>query len=185
RDLRDVDEREQQHHHRGHEPEHPAHGLLDADPGDLGRDHQVDRQGRGEPADGDHVGQDDPEPHGSPFVVPHERHQQRHEDQEDRDAVEHHAHAEQHDDDHRQRADLPEAAVGHEVHHRVDQPERVDRVGEDARQRDHHHDDAGYFGRVGEDVDDVAHPDGAMDHHAHEQAVDHGDHRGLGRREPT
>src|SRR5690606_29268445 len=135
--------------------------------------------------DGDHVGQDDAEPDGVPFVEPHDRHQQGHEDEKDRYAVEHHPHAQQHDDDHRQRTDLAQAAVGHEVHHRVDQPEGVHGVREDTRQCDDDQDDAGDLGGVGEDVHDIAHPDRAVDHHADEQAVDDRDHGGFGRREPA
>src|SRR5690606_19578226 len=57
--------------------------------------------------------------------------------------------------------------------------------GEDARERDHDHDHAGDLGGVGEDVGDVADPDGAVDHHAHEQPVDDGDDGSLGRGEPA
>ena len=89
------------HHDQEHGQQHradPAHGGLHAHAGDAAADHQVHGQRRRELAQRHLQREDDAEPHRVPAVVVHDGQQQRHEDQEDRDAVQEHAHGDEQQD---------------------------------------------------------------------------------------
>ncbi len=89
------------HHHEEHGQQHGAHpadGGLHAHARDAARHHEIHGQRRRELAERHLECEDHAEPHRIPLVMLHDGQQQRHEDQEDRDAVQEHAHGDQQQD---------------------------------------------------------------------------------------
>ena len=129
--------------------------------------------------------EDDAKPDRVPLVELHDGPEQRHKNQEDRDAVEEHANRDQEQDQKRQHAVLAKARVDDGARDRVDHAKRRERIGKDAGQRHHQQDDGRELARFAQDDKEVAQFDRVMDGHADKQAVEHGHHGGLGRCEPA
>src|SRR5690606_27336215 len=134
---------------------------------------------------GHHDRQDDAEPDRVPTVGVGDGHQQGHEDQENGNAVKEHADDHQQHDDERQDAIFAYAGFHDGAGDGVDDAQRGQRPGEDARQRHHQHDHGRELRRFAKDDEQVPKLDGPMHHHAHEQAVEHGHHGSFRGREVT
>src|SRR5690606_37080932 len=159
---------------------HPSEGAFNGHQGDPPGHHQIDGQGRRALSQGHHYGEQYAEPYGIPTVGVGDRHEQRHENQEDRDAVQEHADDGQQHDDQRHDPILANAQPDDAVGDWVDNTKRGERPGEDAGERHDEHNHSGELSRFPQDDEEVAELDRPVHHRAYEQTVEHGHDRRLG-----
>jgi hypothetical protein len=126
--------------HRRHHPQHPRDGRFHRDAGHAAGDHQVDAERRVELAERHVHRDDDAEPHQIPVEVHRDRHQQRQEDEVDRDGVEEHAGDQQQQLDRQQHRNFRQAGAEQGCRQVVEGAQRIAAPGEDTGQRHHRQD---------------------------------------------